>query len=105
MPFTFTCPIDDCVTVEHNRFDLVTHMRRRHGDAAFTANDAGPCGKFETQAAAQGGRIYSARIMCRGCMRDTERTDTDPMFRHCDDGTPACLDPETLKPYAVEVAR
>jgi hypothetical protein len=94
MPFRFPCP--RCDIVEPNRFDLASHLARDHGE---TVRVDTLDGKFTPQAVAQGNRRLTARISCPVCARDTSRTDTDATFRHCDDGTLACLDPNTLEPY------
>lgn len=86
----------DCPHCEHTdsaRVRLVDHVRTVH-DPTFRL-DAAVAVDVDAQ------RQWT-RIACRTCARDTERTDIDPIFRHVDDRTPACVDPDTLTPYPTQ---
>lgn len=97
MPFTYPCAVADCDESRPTANDLIEHAADDHG-FRLRRRDI-PAGTFVSQVAAQGGTVYSRPIACRRCANPTHRTDTDPIWRHVADDTPACVDPDTMRPY------
>lgn len=91
---TYEC--ERCPTTTGDPTSMIEHARTDHGLTTFAVSDLrSPI--FVSQYEAQKGVRPSAVICCRSCARDTQLV--DGQWRHCDDDTLACLNPDTLKPY------
>lgn len=94
MPLTYCCEL-----CEHTASSPLAHIEHAAGHGLTLTRRDVPRPTFTTQVEAQGGRQFLRPIACRSCGRDTARSEADPIFHHCDDGTVACVDPDTLRPY------
>lgn len=91
---TYECPLG-CAATTTDPTSMLEHASTEHGTQLSVA--ALPAPTFISQFEARHGVRPTAIIGCRSCARDTHRI--DGQWRHCDDETLACLNPETMKPY------
>lgn len=88
MPFTFACPY--CPTTGSHEAVIVEHQREVHPGLALGA--AGPP-VFRSQVEARLGYSPLRDIACRSCGRETRHDRAEGLWRHVEDGSPACSQP------------